>query len=378
MNDNDFRNESQRYFDEMMKLYAKSGNANSNAEGVQSGPSSALGNSIPVNNNSATQRINNAERMSDNNMSEPEINLNEVREMPQGQTGTEQQPGMMREIPQGQTVTERQPGMMREMPQGQTVTEQQSGVMREMPQGQTVTEQQPGMMREIPQGQTGMETQNRLMRETMDRNGDDSQKSAVERLAENIFSEAEISNMENDVREDESNFENRFPSPIIPDFIRQSSPRQENRPVTVTEPGISSRTTGRTANPVNSEHGFLKVEVRTGENGIPVSGAAVSVTKKNGKEEDIMFTGITDESGSVPIIELPAPPMGTGNTPESFEHYETYMVSAYSNGFYREVSENVPIFSGITSIQRFNLIPEPFNYDDMGRSIVIENTEPDF
>ena len=361
MNDNDFRNESQRYFDEMMKLYAKSGNANSNAEGVQSGPSSALGNSIPVNNNSATQRINNAERMSDNNMSEPEINLNEVREMPQGQTGTE-----------------RQPGMMREMPQGQTVTEQQSNMMREMPQGQTVTEQQSSMMREMPQGQTGMETQNRLMRETMDRNGDDSQKSAVERLAENIFSEAEISNMENDVREDESNFENRFPSPIIPDFIRQSSPRQENRPVTITEPGISSRTTGRTVNPVNSEHGFLKVEVRTGENGIPVSGAAVSVTKKNGKEEDIMFTGITDESGSVPIIELPAPPMGTDNTPESFEHYETYMVSAYSNGFYREVSENVPIFSGITSIQRFNLIPEPFNYDDMGRSIVIENTEPDF
>ena len=395
MNDNDFRNESQRYFDEMMKLYAKSGNANSNAEGVQSGPSSALGNSIPVNNNSATQRINNAERMSDNNMSEPEINLNEVREMPQGQTGTERQQSMMREMPQGQTgteqqssvmrempqgqtVTEQQPGMMREMPQGQTVTEQQSNMMREMPQGQTVTEQQSSMMREMPQGQTGMETQNRLMRETMDRNGDDSQKSAVERLAENIFSEAEISNMENDVREDESNFENRFPSPIIPDFIRQSSPRQENRPVTITEPGISSRTTGRTVNPVNSEHGFLKVEVRTGENGIPVSGAAVSVTKKNGKEEDIMFTGITDESGSVPIIELPAPPMGTDNTPESFEHYETYMVSAYSNGFYREVSENVPIFSGITSIQRFNLIPEPFNYDDMGRSIVIENTEPDF
>ena len=378
LNDNDFRNESQRYFDEMMKLYAKSGNANSNAEGVQSGPSSALGNSIPVNNNSATQRINNAERMSDNNMSEPEINLNEVREMPQGQTGTERQQSMMREMPQGQTGTEQQSSVMREMPQGQTGTERQPGMMREMPQGQTVTEQQPGMMREMPQGQTGMETQNRLMRETMDRNGDDSQKSAVERLAENIFSEAEISNMENDVREDESNFENRFPSPIIPDFIRQSSPRQENRPVTITEPGISSRTTGRTVNPVNSEHGFLKVEVRTGENGIPVSGAAVSVTKKNGKEEDIMFTGITDESGSVPIIELPAPPMGTDNTPESFEHYETYMVSAYSNGFYREVSENVPIFSGITSIQRFNLIPEPFNYDDMGRSIVIENTEPDF
>ena len=378
MNDNDFRNESQRYFDEMMKLYAKSGNANSNAEGVQSGPSSALGNSIPVNNNSATQRINNAERMSDNNMSEPEINLDEVREMPQGQTVTEQQSSMMREMPQGQTGTEQQSNMMREMPQGQTGTERQQSMMREMPQGQTVTEQQSNMMREMPQGQTGMETQNRLMRETMDRNGDDSQKSAVERLVENIFSEAEISNMENDVREDESNFENRFPSPIIPDFIRQSSPRQENKPVTVTEPGISSRTTGRTANPVNSEHGFLKVEVRTGENGIPVSGAAVSVTKKNGKEEDIMFTGITDESGSVPIIELPAPPMGTGNTPESFEHYETYMVSAYSNGFYREVSENVPIFSGITSIQRFNLIPEPFNYDDMGRSIVIENTEPDF
>ncbi len=136
LNDNDFRNESQRYFDEMMKLYAKSGNANSNAEGVQSGPSSALGNSIPVNNNSATQRINNAERMSDNNMPEPEINLNEVREMPQGQTVTEQQSSMMREIPQGQTVTGQQPNMMREIPQGQTGTEQQPSMMREIPQGQ--------------------------------------------------------------------------------------------------------------------------------------------------------------------------------------------------------------------------------------------------
>ena len=154
MNDNDFRNESQRYFDEMMKLYAKSGNANSNAEGVQSGPSSALGNSIPVNNNSATQRINNAERMSDNNMPEPEINLNEVREMPQGQTVTEQQSSMMREIPQGQTVTGQQPNMMREIPQGQTSTEQQPSMMREIPQGQTVTEQQQSVMREMPLGQT--------------------------------------------------------------------------------------------------------------------------------------------------------------------------------------------------------------------------------
>ena len=137
LNDNDFRNESQRYFDEMMKLYAKSGNANSNAEGVQSGPSSALGNSIPVNNNSATQRINNAERMS-----EPEINLNEVREMPQGQTVTEQQSSMMRETPQGQTGTERQSNMMREMPQSQTVKETQNSMMRETKHRKTNNSQQ--------------------------------------------------------------------------------------------------------------------------------------------------------------------------------------------------------------------------------------------
>lgn len=148
------------------------------------------------------------------------------------------------------------------------------------------------------------------------------------------------------------------PIPVIPDNI------------------ISDKAENQTESPVNSEYGFLKVEVRTGRNGFPVPGAAITVSEKNGIGENIIFSGITDESGGVETIKLPAPKNSKGSEPSTFSSYAVYTVSAYVKGFYRSVSADVPIFAGITSIQRFDLIPLPYDYDDSGQSIVNENTEP--
>lgn len=169
--------------------------------------------------------------------------------------------------------------------------------------------------------------------------------------------------------EKEISFESRFPIPVIPDFIKKPSdskePEQKEPEQNVSLPAEAD------------EYGFVKVEVRTGENGLPVPGAAVTISQKNDGKDKIIFTGATDQSGELAKMKLPAPGNTKGGTPESFENYSIYTISVYAKDFYREVSVDVPVFSGVTSIQRFNLIPLPFNYNDNGRSMVNRNTEPE-
>lgn len=200
-------------------------------------------------------------------------------------------------------------------------------------------------------------------------------------IADQTANEPKISPQTEPVKsmpEDSVSFESRFPVPIIPDFIQNPEPPVRDEKM-YTRPDYGKMSDIAPQNEQNAsftDQGFLKVEVRTGENGIPVPNASVVVTKKNGVKDDVVFTGATDESGSVPRITLPAPYNRKGDTPGSFQNYAMYTVSAYYKDFYREVSSDVPVFAGVTSIQRFNLIPMPFNYDDNGQSVNHQNTVP--
>ena len=44
--------------------------------------------------------------------------------------------------------------------------------------------------------------------------------------------------------------------------------------------------------------------------------------------------------------------------------YYTYDISVQSPGYYREHSEDVPVFPGITSVQSFDMIPLPAGTDE--------------
>lgn len=184
------------------------------------------------------------------------------------------------------------------------------------------------------------------------------------------------------VKKESESIENRFPTPVIPEFIRQQSEEPSSPNVAKNNSQdyskMSVEHTSENANTPYTDYGFLKVETRTGDNGIPVPNAAITVVRKNGNEEELVFSGVTNESGSIEKIKLPAPVNLKTNSPESFQNYAIYTVSAFLDGFYREISADVPVFAGVTSIQRFNLIPMPFNFDDNGKSIVFENTEPIF
>lgn len=147
------------------------------------------------------------------------------------------------------------------------------------------------------------------------------------------------------------NIEDRFPPPVLPDFITG-------------EPNK------------NNSYGYLKVSVKTGKGGLPLADSLVTVSEiKDGKENIIKLMS-TDSSGNTEILRLPAPLQSIGNTPGDYDKFAKYNVSAYSKGYFREISVDVPIFAGITSIQNFSLIPEPFDYNSGERTIVDRNPEP--
>lgn len=182
---------------------------------------------------------------------------------------------------------------------------------------------------------------------------------------ENNESEEEIQNNTENESDPENNIEapiqeitddeieKRFPPPVIPDFIKNSESKVEN-----------------------DSFGFLKISVRTGSGGIPIEGSTVIVSQTVDGEEKIIKLMNTNSSGDTETLKLPAPKKPSGNSPQDFAQFSTYNISAFSEGYFREASKDAPIFEGITSIQTFFLVPEPFNYDSNADTINYQNEEP--
>ena len=124
--------------------------------------------------------------------------------------------------------------------------------------------------------------------------------------------------------------------------------------------------------------GWLKIITRTGNEATPLENVAVTVTSHDDTDTILNYTTITDSSGETERIELSAPPLTeslgrTGDTP-----YSVYDVNIFLSGYYRQESRNVPIFPGVTSIQKFSMIPLPKYSNEFNKTIVYENDEPRF
>lgn len=98
--------------------------------------------------------------------------------------------------------------------------------------------------------------------------------------------------------------------------------------------------------------GYLRIAVSTAEEALPLSGARVTVTGEGG-EEWVLFT---DESGLTALLTLPAPPIASSQSAFGADPFATYRVEVEKDGFYRQVTERVPIFSGVTARQAITLI----------------------
>lgn len=111
--------------------------------------------------------------------------------------------------------------------------------------------------------------------------------------------------------------------------------------------------------PDESGVGYITAEVTTGGGAVPIENAVVLITKKQGGKNYLLKMLVTDESGSTSTVALPAPNASFSETPEPSEKpYADYYLSVYADGYYAQGDREVPVFSGVKSIQPIALIPK--------------------
>ncbi len=103
--------------------------------------------------------------------------------------------------------------------------------------------------------------------------------------------------------------------------------------------------------------GYLKIRAVSAGGAFPVSGAVAIITDE--ESGNILYSLRTDISGLTETVALPAPPKGLSQTPgAAVPPYSTYTVQVTKDGYFGIESYTVPVFEGITSIQRADLIPK--------------------
>ena len=105
--------------------------------------------------------------------------------------------------------------------------------------------------------------------------------------------------------------------------------------------------------------GGLQVNVTTLRRLYPVKGAVITVFTGTTTAPTVIETNITDESGKSGVFNLKAPPRYESQQAENGGElpYARYNVSVRSDGYVEQIALNVPVFSGVISVQGIDLLP---------------------
>lgn len=114
-----------------------------------------------------------------------------------------------------------------------------------------------------------------------------------------------------------------------------------------------------------------RAEVQSGETGLlsaavtavagiyPVSGARVTVFTGSPENMTVLESDTTDNSGKTKQFRLTAPARELSmNAGATAAPYTLYNLLVSADGFLDNIHLNIPIFSGITSVQKSDLLPK--------------------
>lgn len=129
----------------------------------------------------------------------------------------------------------------------------------------------------------------------------------------------------------------------------------------------------------NNESGTMRVEAFAGDRSFGVGSARVMIFVELPSGNVAVFDGLTDIDGMTQRVRLPAPPRELAQSPQqdgSRLPYSVYSVYVEHPAFVRSVFTNVPVFSGIESIQPVRMLaktagmnePEPIVVDEGSQS----------
>ncbi|MBQ1519044.1 MAG: carboxypeptidase regulatory-like domain-containing protein [Ruminococcus sp.] len=168
--------------------------------------------------------------------------------------------------------------------------------------------------------------------------------------------------------DDEDKFNQRYPEPDLSSLDTDSGELSHEN---TTPPEYSSEES------LGDCKGYILANVRSGDESNPVEGASVSVTALIDGQRMMIASGLTDENGTTRKLEVPVPDAVHSQAPDpSIRPYSLYDVSVKADGFFDARSVDVPVFSGITSVQNFNMIPVPLMTSPSAETLVYYNKEP--
>ena len=105
--------------------------------------------------------------------------------------------------------------------------------------------------------------------------------------------------------------------------------------------------------------GYLTVRVSTAGGAIPLENASVNIRGGDVDDSTVISALSTNSDGLTPTVSLSAPPRSASESPNSdVPPYAVYNIDVFANGYAPAFFHNVPIFSGINSIQPAVLLPE--------------------
>lgn len=130
--------------------------------------------------------------------------------------------------------------------------------------------------------------------------------------------------------------------------------------------------------PNSNSIGYIVANVRTGDEASPVVNAKVSVSAVISGEKTTIVSGMTDRNGTTQKFSLYVPDRIHSQNPVSdILPYSLFDVTVSAKGYFNAKSVDVPVFSGVTSVQNFNMIPVPVMTDPNSETITYYNSEPE-
>ena len=110
--------------------------------------------------------------------------------------------------------------------------------------------------------------------------------------------------------------------------------------------------------PEYTEIGYLTIRVSTARGAIPLEAAAVNIRGGDIEQSGVIYSLTTNADGVTPTVSLPTPPRSSSEAPQDTSPaYAVYNIDVFADGYAPAFFHNVPVFSGITSVQPAVLRP---------------------
>lgn len=146
----------------------------------------------------------------------------------------------------------------------------------------------------------------------------------------------------------------------------ETTPQKSQNPTTV-PPKTDNTTTG----------GLLGI-ITAVRSLYPVKNAKVTIFKGDYDNMELIDTDIANESGRTKIFTLPTPEKALSLEEDNQTiPYATYNMLVESDGYIKNIHLNIPVFSGVTSLQQSNLILEETAGEDKKPQIFDESQNYD-